>query len=80
MVLITNNVLYQYCVLRMVTSDIMKKASKNSKSDMKSQIKPKAAEASKPSQEKQHEEGDDGRMDFGGLPDRDLKKNLGGCG
>lgn len=20
------------------------------------------------------------RMDFGGLPDRDLKKNLGGCG
>jgi len=22
----------------------------------------------------------EGRMDFGGLPDRDLKKNLGGCG
>ncbi|MDQ2657607.1 MAG: hypothetical protein M3Y60_09325 [Bacteroidota bacterium] len=26
------------------------------------------------------EDFDDGRMDFGGLPDRDLKKNLGGCG
>ncbi len=26
------------------------------------------------------EDRDDGRMDFGGLPDRDLKKNLGGCG
>ena len=23
---------------------------------------------------------DNGRMDFGGLPNRDLKKNLGGCG
>lgn len=23
---------------------------------------------------------EDGRMDFGGLPNRDLKKNLGGCG
>ena len=22
----------------------------------------------------------EGKMDFGGLPDRDLKKNLGGCG
>lgn len=22
----------------------------------------------------------EGRMDFGGLPNRDLKKNLGGCG
>ena len=23
---------------------------------------------------------DNGRFDFGGLPERDLKKNLGGCG
>lgn len=23
---------------------------------------------------------DNGRIDYGGLPDRDLKKNLGGCG
>lgn len=22
----------------------------------------------------------EGKMDFGGLPDRDIKKNLGGCG
>ena len=22
----------------------------------------------------------EGKLDFGGLPDRDLKKNLGGCG
>ena len=24
--------------------------------------------------------GSEGKMDFGGLPERDLKKNLGGCG
>lgn len=27
-----------------------------------------------------HKTEDAGRMDFGGLPNRDLKKNLGGCG
>lgn len=30
--------------------------------------------------EKEDKDVEDGRMDFGGLPNRDLKKNLGGCG
>lgn len=40
----------------------------------------KPAVAQEPASPPAKDEQDDDKMDFGGLPDRDLKKNLGGCG
>ena len=51
------------------------------KKSKKTKPSPKVLEAKGKSQEGEATEREsEGRMDFGGLPDRDLKKNLGGCG
>ena len=56
----------------------MKKVSKPSKNTQDQSKKPPAPQ--KEVRKSGEEEPDDNRMDFGGLPNRDLKKNLGGCG
>lgn len=57
----------------------MKKARKKSKAETPREIKI-ADEKVLRVVEKGDEDVEDGRMDFGGIPNRDLKKNLGGCG
>lgn len=57
----------------------MKKAGKKSKADTREAGKARDEKATK-SLEKDEQNMEEGRMDFGGLPNRDLKKNLGGCG
>lgn len=79
MVPVTSNDLYHYCVLVSDTNpEDMKQSKKAGKAQRIQEMKVKEQAAPKP---KAPEEVDENvRGDYGGLPDRDLKKNLGGCG
>lgn len=57
----------------------MKKAKNKSKGNSPVETRPSKEKNTKAAEKQQQHFEDDG-MDFGGLPDRDLKKNLGGCG
>ena len=72
-----SNDLYHYCVLfkKELKHPMEEKKSKKTKVTQKvSKTKGKSQMGEMAQSE------NEGRMDFGGLPDRDLKKNLGGCG
>ena len=51
-----------------------------SKKRKKSERQKDTAPPGNPNVGYQEDASENGRMDFGGLPNRDLKKNLGGCG
>lgn len=85
MVPITSNDLCEYCVFVEAYSKFsnMKKADKNKAEKKDPQTPPpeRSEQAKEVTGDKSDaEKSEDERMDFGGLPDRDLKKNLGGCG
>jgi len=58
----------------------MKKNRKQRKPQSARGIPPKQQQREVTSGESQEYTDDDGKVDYGGLPNRDLKKNLGGCG
>ena len=74
----TSNVLRQYCVCSQHTTMAAKKSKSEVKAKGQTQEKPEPLQPEKSSAIE--EQRDDEKLDFGGLPDRDLKKNLGGCG
>lgn len=77
MVPVPCNDLYHYCVLAKRFSNGFQMAKRRSK-DSKKASRKKAAGKIIPEQKGQTN-GDDDKTDFGGLPNLDLKKNL-GCG